>query len=36
MYQLEVQLDVAGEHRVLVGGWRPALKRKLVSPFQSP
>jgi hypothetical protein len=26
-----MQLYVAGEHRVLVGGWRPALKSKLVS-----
>jgi hypothetical protein len=36
LYQLEVQLSVAGEHRVLIRGWRPASKSKLVSPFQSP
>jgi hypothetical protein len=34
MYQIEVQLDVAGEHRVLVGGRDPAPKSKLVSAFQ--
>jgi hypothetical protein len=32
--QLEVQLGVAGEHRVLVGGRNLALKIKLVSAFQ--
>jgi hypothetical protein len=36
LYRLEVQLYVAGEHQVLVGGWRPAPKSKLVSAFQSP
>jgi hypothetical protein len=36
LYQLEVQLDVAGEHQVLIGGWRPVSKSKVVSPFQSP
>jgi hypothetical protein len=36
MYQLEVQLDVASEHRVLVKGWRPVSKSKLVSAFHSP
>jgi hypothetical protein len=36
LYQLEVQLGVAGEHRVLVRSWCPASKSKLVSPFQSP
>jgi hypothetical protein len=35
LYQLEVQLGVAGEHRVLVS-YRPVPKSKLVSPFQSP
>jgi hypothetical protein len=34
LYQLEVQLDVAGEHQVLVGGRNPALKSKLVPAFQ--
>jgi hypothetical protein len=34
LYQLEVQLGVTGEHRVLVGGWIPAPKSKLVSAFQ--
>jgi hypothetical protein len=31
-----VQLYVAGEHQVFVGGWRVMPKSKLVSPFQSP
>jgi hypothetical protein len=34
VYQLEVQLDVAGEHRVLVGHRNPAPKSKLVPVFQ--
>jgi hypothetical protein len=34
LYQLKVQLDVAGEHRVLIGGRNPALKSKLVPAFQ--
>jgi hypothetical protein len=34
LYQLEVQLDVVGEHRVLIRGWNPALKSKLVPAFQ--
>jgi hypothetical protein len=29
-YQLELQLAVTGEHRVLVGGQNPAPKGKLV------
>jgi hypothetical protein len=33
LYQLEVQLGVAGEHRVLVGGRNPTLKSKLISAF---
>jgi hypothetical protein len=36
LYQLEVQLDVAGEHRVLDKRWRPVLKSKLVSALHSP
>jgi hypothetical protein len=35
LYQLELQLGVAGEHRVLVRGKHPAPKSKLVSAFQS-
>jgi hypothetical protein len=31
-----VQLDVTGEHRVLIGGWHPMPKSELMSPFQSP
>jgi hypothetical protein len=34
LYQLEVQLDVAGEHRVLVRGRNSAPKSKLVPAFQ--
>jgi hypothetical protein len=34
LYQLEVQLGVAGEHRVLVEGRNPSVKSKLVSAFQ--
>jgi hypothetical protein len=34
LYQLEVQLDVTGEHRVLIGGRNPALKSKLVPTFE--
>jgi hypothetical protein len=34
LYQLEVQLDVVGEHRVLVGGRDPTPKSKLVPAFQ--
>jgi hypothetical protein len=34
LYQLEVQLGVAGEHRVLVGGQNPTPKSKLVSTFE--
>jgi hypothetical protein len=34
LYQLDVQLDVAGEHRVLVGGRNPAPKSKLIPAFQ--
>jgi hypothetical protein len=30
-----VQLQVTGEHQVLVGGWFPVPKRKLVSAFHS-
>jgi hypothetical protein len=33
LYQLEVQLDVAGEHRVLIGGRNPVLKSKLIPAF---
>jgi hypothetical protein len=33
LYQLEVQQDIAGEHRVLTGAWNPAPKSKLVSAF---
>jgi hypothetical protein len=36
LYQLEVQLGVAGEHRVLIGGLDPMPKSKLVSAFHSP
>jgi hypothetical protein len=34
LYQLEVQLGVAGEHRVLIEGWNPAPKSNLVLAFQ--
>jgi hypothetical protein len=34
LYQLEVQLDVTGEHQVLTRAWNPALKSKLVPAFQ--
>jgi hypothetical protein len=34
LYQLVVQLGVAGVHRVLVRGRDPALKSKLVAAFQ--
>jgi hypothetical protein len=34
LYQLEVQLDVAGDHRVLAKGRNPAPKGKLVPAFQ--
>jgi hypothetical protein len=34
LYQIEVQLDVASEHRVLIEGQNPALKSKLVPAFQ--
>jgi hypothetical protein len=34
LYQLEVQQDVAGEHRVLIRGQNPAPKSKLVPAFQ--
>jgi hypothetical protein len=34
LYQLEEQLDVVGEQRVLVGGRNPAPKSKLVPAFQ--
>jgi hypothetical protein len=34
LYQLEVQPDVTGEHRVLTGGRNPTLKNKLVPAFQ--
>jgi hypothetical protein len=34
LYQLEVQLDVAGEHRELAEGRNPAPKGKLVPAVQ--
>jgi hypothetical protein len=34
LYQLEVQLDVVVEHRVLVEGGNPALKSMLIPTFQ--
>jgi hypothetical protein len=34
LYQLEVQLGIAGEHRVLIGAQDPPPKSKLVSTFQ--
>jgi hypothetical protein len=36
LYRLEVRLDIIAEHRVLVGGWHPAPKIKLVSAFHIP
>jgi hypothetical protein len=34
LYQLEVQLGIIGEYRVLVSGWNPATKSKLIPAFQ--
>jgi hypothetical protein len=34
LYQLEVQQDVAADHRVLTGGRNPMPKSKLVPAFQ--
>jgi hypothetical protein len=34
LYQLEVQQDLSGEHRVLTGAWNLVLKSKLVTAFQ--
>jgi hypothetical protein len=34
LYQLEVQQDVVGEHRVLTRAWNHAPKSKLVPTFQ--